>query len=156
LWLNTATNGFQPAPADTLPVLSVSVGAAVTADFDGDGRPDVFIGGRVSPGEYPRAPRSALWLNRGGRFEDATGAFAPDLAAIGLATAAVATDLDADGWTDLLVALEWGQVRYCRNRSGTGFEDRTEAAGFAAAGTGWWRALAAADFNGDGQPDIVA
>src|SRR6185503_4403790 len=31
-----------------------------------------------------------------------------------------------------------------------------EQAGFAAAGTGRWSALAVADFNGDGRPDVVA
>ena len=38
---------------------------------------------------------------------------------------------------------------------GKGFADWTEQAGFAAAGTGWWTSIAAADFNGDGLPDYV-
>ena len=73
-----------------------------------------------------------------------------------MVTAALAQDVDGDGWIDLLLATEWGPVRYWRNREGSGWEDRSEAAGFAAAGTGWWSALATGDFNGDGRPDFVA
>jgi hypothetical protein len=55
----------------------------------------------------------------------------------------------------LLVTLEWGQVRYFHNNAGQTFDDRTEQAGFAAAGSGWWTSIASADFNGDGKLDYV-
>jgi hypothetical protein len=57
-------------------------------------------------------------------------------------------------WTALLT-LEWGNVRYFHNNKGKGFEDWTEKAGFASAGTGWWTSISAADFNGDGRLDYV-
>ena len=148
--------GLEIAAADVLPVFRSSVGAAVAGDFDRDGRLDVFLGGRVSPGEYPLPAKSALWANRGGRFEDVTEQVAPALREVGLVTAALWTDVDGDGWIDLLLALEWDAVRFFRNVEGRRFEDRTEAAGFATAGTGWWSSLAAADFNGDGRVDYVA
>lgn len=66
------------------------------------------------------------------------------------------TDVVDDGWIDLLVATEWGNVRAFRNESGRGFTDQSESWGFAAAGTGWWTSLAAGDFNGDGLMDYVA
>jgi hypothetical protein len=74
---------------------------------------------------------------------------------IGLVTVALWSDVDADGWPDLLVACEWGRVSCFLNREGKRFEDATERLGFASGGTGWWRALAAADFNGDGRPDFA-
>ena len=156
LWLNNGQGEFRRAPASALPALAISAGAVAVADFDRDGRLDVFIGARSVPGNYPATPRSALLANRGGRFEDVTDTVAPGLREVGLVTSALWSDVDGDGWVDLLVATDWGNVRYFHNEHGVRFEDWTEKAGFAAAGTGWWTSLASADFNGDGRPDFVA
>ncbi len=156
LFLNSNPTGLQPAAANALPALAISVGAAVAGDFDRDGRLDVFLGGRTLPDQYPLPPSSALLRNVGGRFEDVTDRVAPGLRQVGLVTSALWTDVDHDGWPDLLVALEWGTIRYWHNQAGRGFEDRSEAAGFAGGGSGWWNSLAAADFNGDGRLDYVA
>ena len=138
---------------EVLPAVTQSTGAAVAADFDRDGDLDVFLGARVLPGRYPRSPRSAWLRNDGERFVEVTDEWAQDLAELGLVTSALATDLDGDGWLDLLVATEWGNVRALLNRDGRRFEDETAALGFSEAGTGWWTALAAADFNQDGRVD---
>ncbi|HET7535344.1 MAG TPA: FG-GAP-like repeat-containing protein, partial [Candidatus Didemnitutus sp.] len=155
LFFNDGHGSFRPAPADALPPLLNNIGAAAAADFDRDGKLDVFLGARVLTGDYPNAPTSALLANRGGKFEDVTDALAPGLRDVGMVTAALWSDVDGDGWPDLLLTLEWGGVKYFHNNQGKGFEDRSEAAGFAAAGTGWWTSITAADFNGDGQPDYV-
>ena len=120
-----------------------------------DGRLGLFIGGRVLPGLYPAAPESALLANRGGKFIDVTDEVAPMLRHVGMVTSALWSDVDGDGWPDLLLTLEWGQVRYFHNVGGRKFEDWTEKAGFDSAGTGWWQSIATADFNGDGRPDYV-
>jgi hypothetical protein len=155
LFLNDRTGHFAPAPDDALPAFAASAGAAVAVDVDRDGRLDVFIGGRVLTGQYPESPQSALWLNRGGRFEDVTDTFAPGLRTVGMVTDALWSDLDGDGWPDLLLTLEWGEVKVFHNRQGQGLDDWTRQTGFAAAGNGWWTAIAAADFNGDGHMDYV-
>ncbi len=151
LYLNQG--GFNVAPEDSLPELPISAGAVVAADFDGDGDQDLFIGGRVMPGSYPESPRSALLRNDAGRFVDVT----PDaLSRTGMVTAAQVVDLDGDDRLDLVLATDWGTVRWWRNEGGGHFADATESAGFAAAGAGWWRSLAVGDFNGDGRPDVAA
>ncbi len=156
LYLGNGHGGFRGAAVDVLPPLTINGGAVVAGDFDHDGRLDVFLGGRIMTGLYPLAPQSALLANRGGRFEDVTDALAPGLREVGMVTAALWSDVDGDGWLDLLVTPEWGNVKYFHSSQGKQFEDWTEKAGFAAAGTGWWTSLAAADFNGDGRPDYVA
>ena len=155
LFLNDGHGGFHAAPEGTLPVLSISAGTAVAADFDHDGRLDLFIGGRVLPGQYPLPPQSALLANRGGKFEDVTEALAPGLKEVGMVTSALWSDVDGDGWVDLLVTLDWGGVKYFHNDQGKGFTDWSERAGFAAAGSGWWTSITGADFNGDGRIDYV-
>jgi len=108
------------------------------------------------PGNFPLAGRSALLAHRGGQLVDVTDTIAPGLRELGLVNAALWSDVDADGWPDLLVACEWGRVSCFHNEQGKRLEDWTEKLGFSAAGTGWWTALATADFNGDGRPDFVA
>lgn len=126
----------------------MSVGAVSAVDFDHDGDLDVFIGARVKPGEYPLGPTSALWRNEGGVFV----AVDTPLADTGMITAAVTTDLDGDGWDDLVIATEWGPVRYWHNESGRGYQERP----LGDATSGWWSSLAVGDFNGDGRLDVAA
>jgi hypothetical protein len=146
---------FAEGPAGALPDLPISAGPIVVADFDRDGELDVFIGGRVVPGDYAATPRSALWRNKGGHFTDVTNELAPGLAHAGLVQAALWTDVDQDGWLDLLIASHWGNLRCWRNLAGRGFSEASKDLGFAAAGSGWWNSIAAADFNGDGQLDYA-
>ena len=154
LYLNDGRGTFSPAPEGTLPADGASTGALATADFDGDGRADLFVGGRVVPGKYPATPRSFLYRNTGGRFVDATDELAPGLRTIGMVTDATFADIDGDARPDLVLALEWGPVAVWRN-TGRGFEDITASAGLAPR-SGWWSALAIADVDADGRPDIVA
>src|SRR5690606_2182302 len=83
LYLNLGDGRLAPADTDALPRLPISAGAVSVADVNRDGRLDLFIGGRVTPGAYPSEPSSALLINEGGRFRDATAEFAPELGSAG-------------------------------------------------------------------------
>lgn len=146
----TEAIGHLPAPADGK---HDSGSVAAAADFDRDGDLDVYIGGRVVPGEYPATPRSRFLLNDGtGRFTDVAAAHG--LATTGLVTGALWSDADGDGWLDLLLTHEWGPVRLFSNREGK-LVETTEAAGLAQA-TGFWNSIAGRDLNGDGHIDYLA
>ncbi|HEX2861351.1 MAG TPA: ASPIC/UnbV domain-containing protein, partial [Lacunisphaera sp.] len=147
LHLGTAT-GFTPGQ---LPALPQSTGAAIAADYDRDGDLDVFLGARVLPGRYPLSPRSALLRNDAGNFTEVP---LPAHGELGLVTSAVFSDLDTDGWPDLVFATEWGTVVYLHNDQGQGFTDRSAAQGFTVSGQ--WTSLVTADFNADGRPDYAA
>jgi hypothetical protein len=137
-----------------LPADGESTGTVSAADFDGDGRTDVFVGGRVVPGSYPETPHSYLYRNVGGSLVDVTDQVAPGLRSVGMVTAATWADVDGDHRLDLVLALEWGPISYWHN-TGRGLENHTNPAGLAGV-TGWWSALAAVDVNGDGRLDLIA
>ncbi|MBM4060726.1 MAG: RNA-binding protein [Planctomycetes bacterium] len=137
-----------------LPDVRESSGHAAAADFDRDGDLDLFVAGRLVPGLYPDAPASRLYRNDGGRFTDATAELAPALPQAGMVTSALFTDVDGDGWPDLLVAAHWQPIRLLRNEAGR-FADATVAAGLAAH-SGWWNSLCAWDCDADGDLDYVA
>jgi len=154
LYLGDGKGGFVLAPAGAVSASGESTAACAAADFDGDGKVDLFVGGRLVPGQWPAIPRSFLYRNVGGRFEDVTDQLAPGLRQVGMVTAAVWADLDGDGKPDLVLALEWGPVKVFRN-TGHGFDDATSRLGLAGV-TGWWSALTVADVNGDGRLDLIA
>ena len=153
LYLNDGTGGFTHAPKGSLPDLRESTGAVSAADFDGDGDLDLFVAGRQVPGQYPVPPRSFLLRNEGGRFEDVTGAVAPQLRTVGMVTAALWSDVDNDGKPDLMLAIEWGPPRCFRNDGGK-LADHTTQAGLADA-LGWWNSITSIDLDGDGDLDYV-
>src|SRR6185312_489867 len=91
--------------------LFVNASCVVPCDFNGDGYPDLFIGGRSVPREYGTVPQSYLLLNDGkGHFTDVTEKYAPGLSRIGFVTRALWFDLDKDGNKDLILSLEWGGI----------------------------------------------
>jgi enediyne biosynthesis protein E4 len=156
LFLNIGDGRFGPASPDALPPLTISAGPLAAADIDRDGDLDVVMGGRAVPGSYPAPADSVLLLNDNGRFHDATATMAPQLRQLGVVNSVLFTDVDQDGWPDLLIAREWDSIVYLHNNGGRGFTDRSKDAGFSQAGAGFWRSLAAADLNGDARLDYVA
>ena len=163
LYINTTPAGgavaFAEAPAGALPDLRLSGSSVCGADIDRDGDVDLFVGSRGVPGQYPLTPESVLLRNdsaAGGapKFTDATDTLAPGLKKAGLVTGALWSDVDGNGWPDLLAACEWGPVRLFTNTSGK-LKEKTEAAGLAAR-SGWWNGVTALDADGDGDMDYAA
>jgi enediyne biosynthesis protein E4 len=136
------------------PGLSVISQAVAVADYDGDGDDDVFIGGRVVPGQYPGYPRSYILQNDHGRFTDVTKRVSPALENPGMLTAAVWSDFNNDSRPDLVICGEWMPVRFFANRNGR-LDEITGLTGLSN-NTGMWRSLQAADIDGDGDTDYVA
>ncbi|MEZ5276568.1 MAG: FG-GAP-like repeat-containing protein [Opitutaceae bacterium] len=153
VYLNDGQGRFSEVPAGGLKMPSFSAGVVTAADYDLDGDLDLFIGGRVVPGEYPTAPVSVLLENRDGNLVDVTSAICPQLERIGMVTAALWTDVDRDGRPDLLLAGEWMSLRLFLNQEP--FLEATAEAGLDQV-TGWWNSLAAADLNRDGAIDYIA
>ncbi|MEP1891823.1 MAG: VCBS repeat-containing protein, partial [Cyclobacteriaceae bacterium] len=125
-------------------------GVVAVSDFDNDGFRDVFVGGRSVPGAYGLIPYSFLLKNEAGReFSEMEKWQA------GMVTSAVWTDLDRNGFEDLIVAGDWMPVAVYENQKGKIFEDKTRTYGLDAT-SGMWNSLTIADVNQDGWMDILA
>ena len=153
LYLGDGAGGFALAPEGSVPTTVESTGTVAAGDWDGDGDTDLFVGGRVVPGAYGVAPRSALLRNdgRGGgaRLVDVSRGVAPGLDETGMVGGALFADIDGDRDADLVVATEWGPVTVWTNTAG-------RFAPAPVAGTdGLWSGLAAADLDADGDLDLV-
>jgi hypothetical protein len=153
LYLNDGSGGFSKSPPDALPSLSESGGVATCADFDRDGDLDLFVGTRVVPGKYPLPASGRLFRNIGGRFEDVTSEAASGLENTGLITSALWSDVNADGWLDLLVTHEWGPTKLFMNEQGA-LVDHTDKANLGEI-TGWFNGISGRDVDGDGDIDYV-
>ncbi|MEX2177610.1 MAG: FG-GAP-like repeat-containing protein [Gemmatimonadaceae bacterium] len=152
LSLDAGAGGIQ-SPEPLLPAQDAATGPMALGDYDGDGTPDLFVGGRAIPGQYPRSASSRLYRNVGGRFV-LDSANSDVLRDIGLVSAASFTDVDGDGDADLLVAREWDSVLLLLNDGGT-LRPAPATYGFSR-WTGRWTGLATGDLDGDGRLDFIA
>ncbi|MCB0572088.1 MAG: VCBS repeat-containing protein [Phaeodactylibacter sp.] len=137
---------------------NLSSGCVRAADMDLDGDIDLFVSGRVLPGEYPLPASSYLLENKSGpdgiRLEPANSRAGGALENLGMVCDAIWSDYNSDGWPDLAVVGEWMPLTIFKNEKGqlkklgneTGLENYT----------GWWNSIAAADFDQDGDMDYVA
>ena len=153
LYLNDGKGNMVKANG-ALPAMLVSKSCARVGDFNGDGSPDLFVGGRNSGSRYPEAPKSFILMNDGkGHFTDQIKKIAPELEYIGMVTDAAAIDMNGDRKHDLVVVGDWLPVSVFINQGGT-LKNETNRY-FDKQYTGWWNSLKVDDFNGDGKPDLI-
>ena len=112
-------------------------------DYDGDGKPDIFL-----PDNGPQGGMT-LYHNLGGKFEDVTqkAGLDPALHAIGC----TAGDYDNDGATDLAVSLK-DRVFLLHNEKNGSFKDVTAAAGIKSDGPNL--GVTFIDYDHDGDLDL--
>lgn len=173
----TAASGIAPTQWGT---------SAVWFDYDNDGKLDLFVGEFADysklkicgpaesygnsghamgeqPGFYccPRVLKpmpSQLYRNLGnGQFADVSASTGIG-SKTGKAWGAVATDVNGDGFMDLVVSNDTMPNNLWVNRSGQKFEDIGSAAGIAYSDEGIARSgmgVDAADFDQDGRQDLI-
>ncbi|MBC3538726.1 VCBS repeat-containing protein [Rufibacter sediminis] len=153
LYLNDGKGNFTKA-TQALPPMLTSKSCVRSTDVNGDGFQDLFVGGRVTPGRYPEAPRSYLLLNNGkGQFTDKTQEIAPKLATIGMVTDAAWHDLNGDNKAELILVGEWMPITVFSPKNGK-LAENTRAF-FSRDYSGWWNKLLIGDFNQDKRPDLI-
>jgi hypothetical protein len=150
-----------------------STGPMALGDLYGEGHLCLFVGGRVIAGRYPESASSRIYRDKDGKFElDKENSRV--LEGIGLVSGAVFSDLNGDGFPELVLACEWGPLKIFRNDRGrliswtpevlSSLDSRPVLRSNTAEGgpsslsdlTGWWNSIATGDLDGDGRMDIIA
>ena len=153
LYLNDGSGHFSRRE-NRLPSMLTSGSCVKRADMDRDGDMDLFVGGRLTPGSYPLAPRSYVLENDGtGRFQDVSEKLNPELLRPGMVTDALWTDFNQDELPDLILVGEWMPIRLFLN-TGTGFQE-LEGQEWMERSEGWWNTIESGDFDQDGDMDYV-
>lgn len=155
LYMNDGKGSFSLS-VNALPAMNNSGSSIVAADFDKDGDLDLFVCGRISPGEYPVSPKSFLLRNDVSngvaKFTDISANQLPQQGNMGMVTSALWTDFDNDGWIDLVVAGEFMPVTFLKNNNGQIGNQQSAILN----SSGWWNSLVAGDFDNDGDIDYIA
>jgi len=156
LYLNDGKGNFSKAE-NALPAITTRKSCVAIADYNKDGKPDIFVGGRVIPGKYGISPESYLLKNEssGGKvkFVNSTATDAKDLQFTGMVTDAAWIDINKDGWPDLIVVGEWMPVKIFINNKGK-LEDKSKEYGLTKTG-GLWTRIIPCDMDGDGNTDFI-
>lgn len=153
LYRNDGKGNFSRAPG-AIPLAKESIHSVSAHDYDGDGDQDLFLGGWCVPGSYPATPSSFVLKNDNAVFQDVTAQMAPAFAKIGMVRSILWADLDGDKVEEMVVAGEWMPIQVFAVAGGK-LELVTPKFGLENT-DGFWRSLAAADVDKDGDMDLVA
>lgn len=156
IYINNGKGSFTKASA-ALPTMITSGSRVKSHDFDKDGDLDLFIGGRLVPGNYPAPAQSYILENKSTstevKFVDVSAQIAPSLKDIGMVTDALWTDFNNDGFTDLILVGEWMPITVLKNNNGE-FENITKKLNLSGS-NGWWFSINEGDFDKDGDLDYI-
>jgi hypothetical protein len=157
LYINDGTGNFNKSDS-ALPKIIASGSRVSSHDYDKDGDLDLLIAGRLVPGNYPMPANTYILENVSvqgkAQFSDVTASIAPDLESLGMVTDVSWSDIDKDGWTDLILVGEWMPITILKNEQGE-FTNETKSMGLDKL-TGWWFSIEEGDFDNDGDMDYIA
>lgn len=152
LYLNQ--NGTYIKDSNTFKGVELNASKVVAVDFDRDGHMDISITSDQIPQQFGTTATQYLFKNIGdGVFKDVTASICPSLRTIGNVKDIIWSDLDRNGFKDLIAVGDWMPISIFMNDgekmelvSSNGL-DKTH---------GFWNSIIAEDFDNDGDLDLVA
>ncbi len=134
--------------------LFINASKVTAVDLDKDGDLDLCMTANVVPHQFGQTPTQYLFKNDGkGHFEDITANYAKDFQQIGNVYDITWQDLNQDGYPDAIVAGHWMPITIFINDGTSLILQENEGLQNT---HGWWNTLKVADFDKDGDLDIIA
>lgn len=150
LYLNNGSGKFSKSDQPVLAESKVQSFKALPVDLDNDGSFELFVANRIQAQQYPVHAPSIIYRFKNGIMEDVTDSWAPDLHDFGIVNDVIASDIDNDGDTDILVVGEWTGIGIFKNTE-NGLEYNRDLSDK----TGWWFSITETDVNKDNKPDFI-
>jgi hypothetical protein len=134
------------------PMIYENGSSVAAADYDKDGDIDLFVGTRMVNAKYGQSAQSNLFINDGtGGFKNQSKRYMPQVTDLGMVTDSEWSDVNGDGYLDLVVTQDWGPVVVFKNERGRKLTKQEPVAG----SEGLWSCAKPADIDGDGDVDFV-
>ncbi len=157
LYINNGKGIFTKAET-ALPDLTSNGSCVAVADYDKDGDIDVFVGGRSMPNSFPEADYCYLLRNESKngniKFQYSSEQKEQTLRQPGIVNTASWTDINQDGWLDLIIAGEFMPITIYENHKGQ-LVNATSKYGLENT-DGFWTKLMIEDMDNDGDLDMIA
>ncbi len=156
IFINDGKGKFDRSQANQLPRIETNTTCSIANDIDGDGYPEIFIGGGVQSGKYPLATSSYLLNNDSGNLSINTHV---SFTHQGITTDASWADINGDQSKELIIAGHWMPITIYQITKNEAKEIPIQwqnPQGKKINISGWWNSIAIADFDNDGDNDIIA
>lgn len=152
IYLNDRKGNFSLSK-NKLPNPNGSHSCVTRIDLNADKLPDLFVGARVIPGQYPQVPQSQLLLNQGnGKFLDVSINY-PEIQSIGMVTDAEFKDLNGDQKSELIIIGEFMPLQIFNFDKGKSIN--VTKTFFDESPSGLWNTLMIEDLNKDGKFELL-
>ena len=135
---------------NAIPVFN-QTSSIIASDFNKDGYSDLLLTSKTVSMQYGYPADSYVLYNTGdGHFIDVTNKVAPFLQKLGMITHANQVDINGDGVKELILTHQWGGIDIVYT-----LQNAWKKATLTDL-PGWWNFTIAADFDCDGDMDLIA
>lgn len=152
LYINRNGNFYK----DSVQFKDIELNASKVAafDFDNDGDQDIIITSDQVPWQFGKTPKQYFFENDGtGIFTNNTQKIAPELEHIGPIKDVVFSDIDNNGFNDIIVVGHWMPVSILLNNGKTFKNYKNNGLNNT---HGFWNVVRAEDFDNDGDIDLIS